>query len=97
LAAATERRHRWSLIRRKGRICDISGVRFVPKRGDAVHCSPACKQKAYRQRRPAWPTAWLWARRSAINLVFVRLVAAVIALAALFAALHYWPFGHGWP
>ena len=38
LAAATDRRHRWSLIRRKGRIC---GVRFVPKRGDAVHCSPA--------------------------------------------------------
>ena len=34
-------------------------------------------------------------RRSAINLVFVRLMAAVIALAALFAALHYWPFGHG--
>ncbi len=30
--------------------CDTCGVEFSPKRSDARTCSPACRQKAYRQR-----------------------------------------------
>jgi hypothetical protein len=33
------------------RACAVCGQLFAPKRRDAVHCSPACKQKAYRDRR----------------------------------------------
>jgi len=32
------------------RNCDCCGSSFMPARSDARFCSPACKQKAYRQR-----------------------------------------------
>jgi hypothetical protein len=32
------------------RPCVICDEPFTPKRSDALYCSPACKQKAYRQR-----------------------------------------------
>ena len=35
--------------RRQPRVC-ICGIEFKPTRGDARYCSPACKQRAYRQR-----------------------------------------------
>jgi len=31
--------------------CETCNQLFTPKRTDAKHCSPACKQKAYRQRK----------------------------------------------
>jgi hypothetical protein len=31
--------------------CAVCGERFHPARSDAVTCSPACRQKAYRRRR----------------------------------------------
>jgi hypothetical protein len=42
-------------------VCRGCGERFVPARRDAVHCSHACRQRAYRLRRvtaisPAEPT-----------------------------------------
>jgi len=30
--------------------CDTCGATFLPARTDSRHCSPACRQKAYRQR-----------------------------------------------
>jgi hypothetical protein len=41
--------------RRVPRACSICGVEFKPNRGDARYCSPACKQRAYRQRLVAAP------------------------------------------
>ena len=38
---------------RKPKICKVCFVRFVPARSDAKTCSPACKQKLYRQRKHA--------------------------------------------
>jgi hypothetical protein len=35
------------------RTCSVCGERFEPSRSDAAACSPACRQKAYRQRRRA--------------------------------------------
>ncbi len=34
-------------------ICETCGATFVPTRSDAKTCSPACRQKAYRQRAAA--------------------------------------------
>ena len=34
---------------RQDRICKCCGKAFTPKRSDAVYCSNACRQKAYRQ------------------------------------------------
>ena len=34
---------------RRDRLCKCSGKAFIPKRSDAVYCSNACRQKAYRQ------------------------------------------------
>lgn len=31
--------------------CEACNAPFTPNRADAKHCSPACKQKAYRQRK----------------------------------------------
>lgn len=33
------------------RLCSVCGEHFQPPRSDARTCSPACRQKAYRQRR----------------------------------------------
>ena len=41
-------RKRWP-VERKCRC----GVLFMPKRADAIYCSPACKQRAYRRSRSA--------------------------------------------
>jgi hypothetical protein len=35
------------------RLCQTCGQPFVPKRADALTCSPACRQRAYRQRQHA--------------------------------------------
>ncbi len=32
------------------RVCEACGEEFQPKRFDARYCSPACRQKAYRER-----------------------------------------------
>ena len=37
------------LEKRKDTICKGCGKPFTPKRADAVYCSNACRQKAYRQ------------------------------------------------
>lgn len=37
--------------------CAGCGMRFVPSRGNSRHCSPACKQLAYRLRKAAVPRA----------------------------------------
>jgi len=37
------------LEKRKNRICKGCGKTFTPKRSDAVYCSNACRQRAYRQ------------------------------------------------
>ena len=42
------RRRQW---RRTGLTCGACGGRFTPGRVDARYCSPACRQKGYRQRR----------------------------------------------
>lgn len=34
---------------RQDRLCKCCGKAFTPKRSDAVYCSNACRQKAYRQ------------------------------------------------
>jgi hypothetical protein len=31
--------------------CPVCGQEFVPRRADAITCSPACRQKAYRRRK----------------------------------------------
>jgi len=38
-------------LRRQPCVCDGCGSTFKPARGDAHYCSPACKQRAYRQRQ----------------------------------------------
>jgi hypothetical protein len=46
-AQRRRRRQRW----RQGIICTCCGKRFRPqRRGDALTCSPACRQKLYRRR-----------------------------------------------
>lgn len=35
----------------KEKICSICGKQFTAKKRDAMYCSDACKQKAYRQRK----------------------------------------------
>ena len=37
------------LEKRKDTVCKTCGNTFTPKRSDAVYCSNACRQKAYRQ------------------------------------------------
>lgn len=37
------------LEKRKDMVCKTCGKTFTPKRSDAVYCSNACRQKAYRQ------------------------------------------------
>lgn len=37
------------LEKRQNRICKGCGKTFTPKRSDAVYCSNACRQRAYRQ------------------------------------------------
>lgn len=37
------------LAMRKDTVCKTCGNTFTPKRSDAVYCSNACRQKAYRQ------------------------------------------------
>ena len=37
------------LERRQNRVCKGCGKTFTPKRSDAVYCSNACRQRAYRQ------------------------------------------------
>lgn len=37
------------LEKRQNRICKSCGKIFTPKRSDAVYCSNACRQRAYRQ------------------------------------------------
>lgn len=37
------------------RVCVTCGRRFVLKRADALHCSSACRQKAYRERNADAP------------------------------------------
>ena len=52
------KRRRWYQRRKAKRewlkppLTCICGVKFKPKRADMKYCSPACKQKAYRQRTP---------------------------------------------
>jgi hypothetical protein len=36
--------------RAKDRPCNACGIEFTPKRSDARYCTPACKQRAYRER-----------------------------------------------
>ena len=36
--------------------CPVCNRRFTPSRSDALTCSPACRQKAYRRRRQSPPT-----------------------------------------
>lgn len=38
---------------RGDRVCPVCGQPFTPPRSDAVTCSPKCRQKAYRARKPA--------------------------------------------
>ncbi len=45
----TARNQRTAQARQK--VCEVCGEEFTAKRRDAKTCSPACKQKAYRQRR----------------------------------------------
>lgn len=47
--------YRWRLVKaqRSTPTCATCSQPFEPKRTDAKHCSPACKQKAYRKRREA--------------------------------------------
>ena len=45
--AAEEQRR----VERPQRACDVCGNEFVPSRSDARFCKPACRQKAYRERR----------------------------------------------
>jgi len=37
--------------RTRGKVCEVCGEAFTPTRSDQKTCSPACKQKAYRQRK----------------------------------------------
>jgi hypothetical protein len=48
-------RNRWGETpgRLNFQVCQTCNETFEPKRTDAKHCSPACKQKAYRQRKKA--------------------------------------------
>ena len=39
----------WRLEKRQNRVCKGCGKTFTPKRSDAVYCSNACRQRAYRQ------------------------------------------------
>jgi hypothetical protein len=49
-APAAARRKAQRLEARLGMTCTQCGESFTPKRRDAKTCSPACKQKAYRER-----------------------------------------------
>jgi hypothetical protein len=40
---------RWPIERK----CPCGGL-FMPKRSDAIYCSPACKQRAYRRSHALW-------------------------------------------
>jgi hypothetical protein len=42
---------RWHRRPVQKRPCAVCGELFTPKRADALYCSPACKQKAYRRGR----------------------------------------------
>jgi hypothetical protein len=49
--AAEKRKHRRAIRPPRGVRCPACGRDFVPARSDARTCSPACRQKAYRDRR----------------------------------------------
>jgi hypothetical protein len=51
VTATPSRRHRRIEVREQ-RYCARCWGPFTPARADAVFCSPACKQAAYRDRRP---------------------------------------------
>lgn len=36
-----------------GRVCQVCGETFTPLRGTARYCSPACRQRAYRDAKKA--------------------------------------------
>lgn len=38
------------LADRTDRVCAVCGKKFIPARSDALYCSNACRQSAYRQR-----------------------------------------------
>ena len=46
-----ERQREWRRQGRAGRDCESCGDTFTPPRSDARYCSPACRQKAYRERQ----------------------------------------------
>lgn len=48
-AYLTRRKEKKNIERDK--ICPMCGIRFHAKRKDSLYCSPACKQKAYRQNK----------------------------------------------
>jgi len=48
--AAQARERRIQLAANRKSSCETCHRNFTPKRADTKHCSPACKQKAYRQR-----------------------------------------------
>ena len=49
-ACARERRNQARRVGRAERECAECGKAFVPKRADALVCSAACRQRAYRER-----------------------------------------------
>jgi hypothetical protein len=38
-------------MERTGKICTVCGDSFEPAKSNAITCSPACRQKAYRRRQ----------------------------------------------
>jgi hypothetical protein len=49
-AARRDRERARSRRDRGRRTCGVCAATFTPRRSDARYCSPACRQKAYRQR-----------------------------------------------
>ena len=46
-----EKRSKERAERRGDRVCAVCGGFFTPKRSDGLTCSPACRQKRYRQKK----------------------------------------------
>jgi hypothetical protein len=51
--AENERQREARAAARAGRACEGCGEAFTPSRADGRHCTPACRQRAYRQRQAA--------------------------------------------
>jgi hypothetical protein len=51
LQAIAHWRRRLREGRRSGRLCELCDRPFTPPRSDGRYCSPACRQRAYRQRQ----------------------------------------------